>query len=527
MDKDKINSKYIKPFEEAWYVALTYFTMSIVWIIISDEILLKFVSEDTLLFKRIQTYKGVTFVFISSVIVFFMVYHRVKTWLKLTEELDKHKRLTQAKIDYIGLHDSLTGLPKRLLLEKRFLTLIENSHKHKNIGLIHLDISNFTQINEILGNMAGDQYILHISKVLEEIIKGNDLLARISQDAFAILLTDIKSKEDIDNQVRRIFKGLEKHWFYDGREFDISAIAGISTYPEDCLEFYCLLRYSNIALRYAKLTNKERFEYYSKDTETRIINNLEIVDRMKKALANNEFSLNYQIILDLLTREVKGVETLIRWVDPEKGNIPPLDFIPIAEQSNLISDITEYVINTALQQKSDWKEEGYCIRKIAINISPNSMNTLGFCYYIEDKLMEYGIKGEELILELTESTFIEDLKDLDINIKYLRSLGVEIALDDFGTGYSTLARLKELNIDYLKLDRTFIMNMTKDSNDASLVKSVIGVANVLYIEVCAEGIETLESLNLLTEMGCSLGQGYIIHKPSDKLPLDFKYNICN
>lgn len=527
MDKDKINSKYIKAFEEAWYLALVYFTVSIIWIIISDEIVLKFVSQDTLLFKNIQTYKGVAFVFISSTIIFFMVYHRLKTWLKLTEELDKHKKLSQAKIDYIGLHDSLTGLPKRLLLEKRFLILIEDSHIDKNIALVHLEINNFTEINELVGNVAGDQYILHISEVLEKITKGNDLLARLSQNAFGILLTDVKSKKDIDNQVERIFKELEKPWVYDGREFYTSAKAGIATYPDDCLEFYCLLRYSNIALRYTKLTNKDKFEHYSKDTESQIINNLELVDSMKKALVNNEFSLNYQIVLNLLNREVEGVETLIRWVHPEKGNIPPLEFIPIAEQSDLITDITDYVINTALEQKKKWKEEGYSINKISINITPKSMNTLGFCCYIEDKLREYNIKGEELILELTESTFIEDLGNMNNNIIHLRNLGVEIALDDFGTGYSTLARLKHLNIDYLKLDRAFIMNMTRDSNDESLVRSVIEVANILNIAVCAEGIETLEGFNILAEMGCTLGQGYFIHKPSEKLPLDFKYNICN
>ena len=527
MDEDNNNIKYIQPLKVAGRIALGYCIMSIIWIVFSDYVLLRFVSQDTLLFKKIQTFKGLAFVCVSSVIVFSIVYYRLKRLLQLTEELDYHKKLTQAKIDYIGLHDSFTGLPKRLLLEKRFLILINDSHIDKNIALVHLDIDNFAQVNEVLGNVAGDQYILYIGEVLEKITKGNDLLARLSQDAFGILLTDIKSKSDIDNQVKKILNELEKAWVYEGREFLITATAGIATYPDDCLEFYCLLRHSNIALRYAKLTNKGSFEYYSKDNEEMIINNLELVDNIKKAISNNEFSLNYQMLLGLQTGKIEGVETLIRWIHPKTGNIPPLDFIPIAEQSNLIIAITEYVINTALEQKRKWKEEGYCINKMSINISPSSMNTLGFCCYIEDKLIEYGIKGEELILEITESTFIEDLKNMNINIKHLRNLGVEIALDDFGTGYSTLARLKELNIDYLKLDRTFIMNMTKDSNDESLVRSVIEVAKVLNIRVCAEGIETVESLNILTEMGCTLGQGYIIHKPSEKLPLDCKYNICN
>lgn len=527
MNKNKANQKHIRPFKEARYVALVYFIMSIIWIVVSDDILLKFVSEDTLMFKRIQTFKGIGFVCVSSIVVFSMVYHRVKKLLRLTEELDKQKRLTQAKIDYIGLHDSLTGLPKRLLLEKRFLTLIEDPHLDKNIALVHLEIDNFTQITEILGNVASDELMLNLGETLKKEIRGADLLARLSQNAFGILLTNLESKEDIDNQIRKILKAIEKPWVYDGQEFFTTSTAGIATYPDDCLEFYCLLRYSNIALRYAKLTNKGGFEYYAKDTETEIVNNLEMVDNMKKALINNEFILNFQLVLDLLEKKIAGVETLIRWHHPKKGNIPPLDFIPIAEQSNLIVEITDYIINAALKQKLLWKEEGYCIPKISINISPNSMNTPGFCYYIEDKLKKYHVNGNELILELTESTFIEDLLNMDINIKYLRDLGIEIALDDFGTGYSTLARLKDLNIDYLKLDRTFIMNMTKDSNDESLVRTVIEVANLLNISVCAEGIETLEGLELLTEMGCSLGQGYYIHKPSSKLPLDSNYKICN
>lgn len=525
-----INKNYkqnINPLREAGNVALVYLVMSITWILLTDYLLLKFMSDDRLLFNEFQTYKGIAFVCISSVVIFSMVYHRVKSLLSLTNELNKHKELTQAKIDYMGFHDNLTGLPKRLLMERSFMNLIETSHKEKNIALVHLDIDNFTQINEAVGNVAGDQFILDISEVLDNIIKGDDLLVKLSQDAFGILLTDINSKADIDSQVRKILEAIEEPWVYEGREFFTSATAGIATYPNDCLEFYSLLRFSNLALKFAKFANRGWFEYYSKDVEREIVQSLEIIDNIKRALINKEFSLNYQLVLNLLDRKVIGVEALIRWKHPVKGNIPPLDFIPIAEQSNLIVEITDYVINTALKQKVLWKEEGYDIPKISVNIPPKSMNTIGFCNYIEDKIVEYGIDANELILELTESTFIENLEDMDANIKYLRNLGVEIALDDFGTGYSTLARLKELNIDYLKLDRSFIMNMTKDSSDELLVRSVIEVANVLGIIVCAEGIETLEGLNLLTEMGCTLGQGYFIHKPSEKIPLNFNYNICN
>ncbi len=527
MDNDQNNIQKINPLKEAGHIALVYLIMSITWVVFTDYLLLKLVNEDTLLFKEFQTYKGIAFVCISSVLVFSMVYHRVKSLLSLTNELNKHKELTQAKIDYMGFHDSLTGLPKRLLMERRFMNLIETSHKDKKIALVHLDIDNFIQINEAVGNVAGDQFILHISEVLDNIIKGNDLLVKLSQDAFGILLTDINSKSDIDSQVRKILEAIEQPWLYEGREFFTSATAGIATYPNDCLEFYCLLRFSNLALKFAKFANRGWFEYYSIDVEREIVKSLEILDDLKRALLNKEFSLNYQIVWNLLDRKVAGVETLIRWRHPEKGNIPPLDFIPIAEQSNLIVEITDYVINTALKQKAVWKEEGYDIPKMSVNIPPKSMNTIGFCNYIEGKIVEYGIDANELILELTESTFIENLEDMDVNIKYLRKLGVEIALDDFGTGYSTLARLKELNIDYLKLDRSFIMNMTKDSSDELLVRSVIEVANVLGITVCAEGIETLEGLDLLTKMGCTLGQGYFIHKPSEKIPVNFNYDSCN
>lgn len=527
MDEEKKISKRVKPFREAIYIAIVYFIMSIIWILFSDYLLLELANDNPVLFGELQTFKGIAFVCVSTVVLFSVIYHRVKNQLRMTDELDKQKKLTQAKIDYIGLHDTLTGLPKRLLLEKRFLNLIEDSHLDKSVALVHLEIDNFVQMNEVIGNVAGDEYILYISKILEGIVEGNDLLARLSQDAFGILLTDVKSKLEIENKLKTILKELEKSWQYEDREFSTTATAGISIYPDDCLEFYCLLRYSNIALRYAKIVNKGSYEFYSKDTEDRIVNNLEIIDNMKKALINEEFYLNYQIVLGLQNQTLEWVETLIRWNHPEKGNIPPLDFIPIAEQSNLIIEITEYVLNKALQQKKEWNEQGYSIGKMSVNISANSMNTIGFCCYIEEKLIQYGIKGEELILELTESIFVEDVKEMDINIKHLRGLGVQIALDDFGTGYSTLARLKDLSIDYLKLDRTFIMNMTKDSNDASLVKSVIEVAKLLNIEVLAEGIETVHSMELLREMGCSLGQGFLIHKPSETLPKDFMFKICN
>lgn len=522
MKKDKSNLDYINPLKEAFRVALVYLIVSIIWIVFSDKIVLELVQEDTLLFKEIQTNKGIFFVFVSAAIIFSMIYHRWNSLLKLENEFSTHRKLSQAKMDYIDLHDSLTGLPKRLLLEKRFMSLSEGSHKEKNIALIHLEIDSIKQINESIGNIAGDQYMLYLSKILASRIRGDDLLARLSQDAFGILLADIETKEDIDNEVKSILEKIGRPWFYGGKEFNTTATAGVATYPEDCLEFYCLLRYSNIALKYAKLKNKGLFEYYSQDAEAEIIENLEIIDSIKKALVNNEYYLNYQIVMDLKTREVAGAEVLIRWQHPELGNIPPLTFIPIAEQSNLILDITDFVLNTALEQKKRWKIKGVNIPKISINISPMSMNTVGFCYYIEEKLREYGVLPNELILELTESTFIEDFLNIDTNIKYLRSLGVEIALDDFGTGYSTLARLKELNIDYIKLDRTFIKNIAGNNDDVTLVKSVIEVANILGIQVCAEGIETLEGLTILTEIGCTLGQGYFMHKPSKTLPLDFK-----
>lgn len=525
MDKDKINLVYTTPLKEALRVALVYLALSIIWIIFTDDILLKFVAGDLILLLKLQTYKGVAFVCISSLIVFTMVYHRVSSLTKLTDELEQEKILSQAKLDYIDLHDSSTGLPKRILLEKHFLLLTEGLYKDKKIALVHVEIDNFTQINETIGNVAGDQFMLHLSLDLDKKITGDSMLARLNQGAFGILLTDIESKEDIDKQVKEILEIIERPWIYDGREFFMTATAGIATYPDDCTEFYCQLRYSNIALRYAKLKNRGMFEYYSNDIEEETLMSLDIVDNIKKGIINNEFKLNYQIVLDLQSKSVAGVEALIRWHHPEVGNIAPLDFIPIAEQSNLIMGITELVINMALEQKNIWKVEQQNVPKISINISPKSMNTVGFCYYIEDKLQEYNVNGHELILELTESTFIEDVVDLDANIKYLRNIGVEIALDDFGTGYSTLARLKDLNIDYLKLDRTFIMNMTKDSNDFTLVKSVIDIANILNISVCAEGIETMEGFNLLAGMGCSLGQGYLIHKPSDKLPLNFKYDL--
>ena len=407
-----------------------------------------------------------------------------------TKQLEKTIKL-------LGSYDTLTGLPNRRYFERKFENLLKTQGQSWKYAFLYIDIDNFKYVNDTLGHHAGDSLLIHIAETLKGILGNKHLISRISDDEFAIILCNVESKNEIDMIASNIQETIKQPWECGNQKFYISTTIGVALMPKDGNDYISLLKNANMSMEYCKINNKTNYCYFNEEIQRQFVDNISLLNDVKRAITNKEFTLNYQLIKETTSEKFHSAESLIRWYHPQKGYIPPMNFIPVIEKTSLIFEIRDFVINEALRQKSQWNKMGLDIPKIGINISAKSFRSEDLVSVIKNKLAEYNVGSNELILELTETGFVEDLEDIKKNIIELKRLGVEIAIDDFGTGYSSLARLKDLQIDYLKIDRTFIMNIDKDNDTKKVVISVIQMAKALGLNVIAEGIETKEQYELL------------------------------
>lgn len=429
------------------------------------------------------------------------------------------RKILQERVTYLNSYDTITSLPNRSLLEKAFKAILPEVKERGNpIALLYIDIDDFAYINETLGHHAGDHLLMDMANILKLVTKDTDILARITQDKFVAIFTEEKSLKDIDKRIVQILKDTRMKWEYEGGKYLISNTIGIALYPKNGKDFVELLRNANLALEYAKETSRTSYEYYSEENKCNIISDLTVLSDIKVALENKDFQMHYQPIRNLETGELENVESLIRWFHPEKGYISPDNFIPVAERAGIIDEIGEYTLDEVFSQKRRWNDSGYKLKKVSINISAVSFSRVGFSDDIKRKLKEHGIKGEEIVLELTETIFSTHRLKIKKNIEEVREVGVQVAMDDFGTGYSSLARLKDLPIDYLKLDRAFIVALLEQDGQ-EIIKPLISLANALGKKVIAEGIETEEQFRILKELGCTFGQGYFLARPMSAIDL--------
>lgn len=437
----------------------------------------------------------------------------IEEFIVIGMDITKTKHLEET-IHYLGSFDTTTGLPNRHYLEKEFNNIKGTLDNEDNcMALLYIDIDNLNQVNETFGHYAGDSLLVRIGEIILEEMGSKNLIARINNNGFAVILTGSKCKDQVSHRITRLQESIRRPWEFNGEEFLISTTVGATIMQKSGEEFASLLKRASIAMEHCKKNNKGGYHYYSENIQMQVLDNVYLLGDIRKALINKEFSLNYQIIYDLQEDKLHGVEALIRWKHPERGYISPTDFIPLSETTDIIYDIRDFVLGEAIMQKRKWKDQGLEIVKVGINISAKSFNNGDLAEIIEAKLKQYGIHGHEIVLEITESGFIENLINVNDNVSKLREFGIQVALDDFGTGYSSLSRLKDLYINYIKLDRTFVMNIDKDKDLKAMVESVILLSKNLGLKIVAEGIETESQLLILKELGCDLGQGYYIHKP--------------
>ncbi|KOA19748.1 cyclic di-GMP phosphodiesterase Gmr [Clostridium homopropionicum DSM 5847] len=427
------------------------------------------------------------------------------------------QKLIENKLNSLAYFDILTKLPNRVSFEIKVNDLINKKcNTSSKFALIYMDIDNFKNINDTLGHASGDLFLKDISNILKGNIKSPDFVARLSGDEFALIFENVEDRMEVTNRVQDLLKHLRRHWVIDKQEFFISFSLGIAMYPEHGDNLAMLLRNADIAMYFVKKDLKDNYSFYFDEMQEKNLKQIKTISDLYHAIDNKEFILYYQPIIDLKDGKLVGVEALIRWIHPTKGMIPPIEFIPLAEETGLIYDICKWVFNTALMQKISWEQQGYKHIKMSINISGKRITHEKFLEDINQCVLGAGVRCDEIQLEVTETAVIQDLEVSMKILKEIKDMGMKIALDDFGTGYSSLTYIQKLPIDVVKLDRDFIKGISNKGQDNLIIQSIIKLVHDLNLEIVAEGIETKEQELFLKQSNCDYGQGYLFSKPITK-----------
>jgi len=437
----------------------------------------------------------------------------------------------QEQLSMMAHYDVLTGLPNRALFTDRFAQAIAHSNRTKlQLAVCFLDLDNFKSTNDNYGHEVGDLLLKEVAKRITTNIREGDTVARQGGDEFTLLLNDIESFAKCEQTLQRIHDALAEPYVIDGDSHQITASSGVTLYPSDNGDIDTLLRHADQAMYQAKLAGKQRYELFNPKHHQREIQKHAQLKDIKQALENNEFELYYQPKVNMVTGKVFGAEALIRWIHPEKGLIPPLDFLPILEETQLEIEVGEWVINQAVSQLSKWCQQEIKL-EVSINISSYHLQSKVFHSQLDTALSRHpAVEPQDLQLEILESSALGDLQQIRTIIENCQStLGVTVALDDFGTGYSSLTHLRSLSANTIKIDQSFVKNMIDDPEDYAIIGGIIGLANSFGQKVIAEGVEsTAHGLELIM-MGCEEAQGYCIAKPMPKAAFEqwLKYYTPN
>ena len=420
----------------------------------------------------------------------------------------------EKKILDLAYRDALTSLPNRTLMHDRLGQVIASAQRiQRPASLLMVDLDRFKEINDLLGHAGGDAVLTEVARRLQQVFKRtSDTVARMGADEFAVLLPT-EGRDSAITLAQKLLRNLELPFMLDGNAVDIRASVGIAVYPDHGADLETFTRNADSAMQVAK-RNKTGYSIHDPQRERLSVERLSMMSDLRRAVEQNELVLYFQPQRDLRDPTQLSVEVLLRWQHPVRGMVPPDAFIPFAEQTGYISVITEWVLDRALSQAREWRVGGLdaCV---AVNISTRDLITPSFPATVAVLLEKHACPSQRLILEITETAILGDPELALQNMNRLHALGCQLSIDDFGTGYSSLAYLKRLPVDELKIDKSFVMNMAMDSSDSVIVRSTIDLGHNMGLKVVAEGVETLDVLHLLREMGCDVVQGYLISRPID------------
>jgi len=414
-------------------------------------------------------------------------------------------------LEHQSLHDDLTGLPNRACLLQELEQVLESASKsEQRVALMFMDLDHFKEINDTLGHPVGDLILQEVANRLAETIADNGLTARLGGDEFAVILPCIDRCRCSDMS-DAIAGALEREFQVGGHKLYVGGSIGVAMYPDHGAEVSVLMRHADVAMYSAKHTGKHT-AFYDDTQDENSVSRLQLVKDLKDAISNDHLELYYQPKLDLKREAITSVEALLRWDHPEHGMVPPDRIIPMAEQTGIIRQLTQWVLQSALQQQARWRKAGTDI-SVAVNLSAHDLRDNSLPETVAELLATTGTPPEKLTLEVTESAMMSDLSNAAALLSRIKEMGVGIAIDDFGTGFSSLSYLKKLPVRELKIDKSFVINMNNDENDAMIVHSTIDLAHNLGLSVVAEGVENQESLERLHAQGCDFIQGYHLCRP--------------
>ena len=431
---------------------------------------------------------------------------------QLFDQLEEQK----AELEKVALHDPLTGLANRALFGELTRAAVAAAQRDGGrLALLFIDLDRFKAVNDTLGHAAGDSLLVALAERLRGAMRASDVVCRHSGDEFTVLLRDVIHWDDVASTADRLLQEIEKPVYIGSRLAGVSASIGVALFPDDASDHETLVSHADTAMYVAKSLGRGRCSFFRAEFNTQLLANLQLEQEMRQALERDEFVLFYQPQVDAGTGVLSGCEALIRWRHPVRGLVPPLEFIPAAEQCGLISEIGAWTIRTACAQIARWKRSGISFGSVAVNVSALEFRSHRLLDTLTSAMADFGVQPHELEIELTETVLMTDTDTSQVIVDRLHALGLPLAVDDFGTGYSSLAYLKRLHPSKIKIDRSFVRDLPDDGDDRVLVQAIVKLAAAMGIQVVAEGVETDAQRSFLHRIGCGLLQGYLISRPQE------------
>ncbi len=424
-------------------------------------------------------------------------------WATTLEDVTEHRRVA-ARIEHLAHYDALTNLPNRTLFQRHAEGLLAQA-ADAAFAIIYIDIDEFKRINDSLGHLIGDEFLKGVSARLLEAVGSDDFVARLGGDEFAIVQRNVRSDEDVNELIARIYAALRTPFDCHGQSLASDASIGVAVAPRHGTDLLGLLKSADLAMYAAKAAGRRTYRFFESSMEAEANLRRELEHDLRTALAEGSFEIHYQPLVDLRSDEVTGCEALLRWRHPVRGMISPADFIPVAEETGLIEEIGQWVLRTACIEAATWPAGV----RVAVNVSPIQFKSQTLSLKVASALAEAGLDPRRLELEITEAVLIADDDAALITLNQLRKLGVHIALDDFGTGYSSLSYLQRFPFDKIKIDRSFVKALTRGSGSSSIIKAVVSIATDRNMITTAEGVETQQQRDTVQALGCTQMQGYL------------------
>lgn len=499
----------VRPLNDAFRIILIYLAMGMLWIFFSDR-LLSLLVHDMAAYEQAQLFKGWFYIVLSASIFFLILYGK----LRLIERSAVQITVDNQRLHELAYYDQLTQLPNRAMLMEQGAELLQVAAASRlKAALLFLDIDNFKHINETMTHNAGDALLCHLASQLLIACSPQNHVYRLGGDEFAVLVMNPSVDADFAQLCVALKQRLGEPWLYQGNQFHMTVSIGLAVYPDHGDSIDSLCQNADAALSHVKDHGRNGVAAFSEDMQAASWTYLKLFNGLQKTIAAEGFSLHYQPIINLRTRQVECCEALIRWPDPQREFIPPLEFIPFSEGTGQIFPITEWVLRQTCRFLQSGAERSLPVTAVTINLSTVVLRHAGFCSMIEKIERELVCSPGTLQFEITESAAVQDVEQAVSVITWLRSRGYKILLDDFGTGYSSLTYLQTLPIDIVKIDKNFTRDIATQPDHQRMFRSIVDLAHQIGLQILAEGVETPEQLDIVIASGCDFGQGYFFARP--------------